>query len=90
MVRTKAGFIETDAEFREAFNLMDTDRDGYIDSKDLARAFEASGDPISMHVAEEMIRCVGMNLERCVNFQDFRRMMESREADPADLGDTCV
>ncbi|KAI8925504.1 hypothetical protein BC831DRAFT_550601 [Entophlyctis helioformis] len=76
-VRTRGGIIETEADIREAFALVDFDKDGYVTAQDLAQAFVSVGEKITHEQALDMIRVTDGDLDGRVDFADFYKMLTS-------------
>eukprot|EP00842_Homolaphlyctis_polyrhiza_P001481 jgi/Hompol1/2333/HPOL_002175-RA len=79
-VRTRGGIIETEADIREAFGLVDADGDGFIGAQDLVQAFSSIGEKITVEQAMDMIRVTDSDLDGRADFIDFRKMLDATEA----------
>jgi len=58
-------------ECHEAFNLFDTDGNGFIDAKELRAACRALGFVVKSTEVVQMLRFVGKEDEGTVTFEDF-------------------
>lgn len=60
---------------RATFNLLDTDRDGFITAEELSRNWpQILGEPITLAEAIEMIGMVDKDLDGQLNFEEFQRI----------------
>lgn len=59
------------------FQHFDVDGDGYINAHDLKRSLETVGDASSLEDIEAMISEWDLDNNRRIDFQEFRRLIES-------------
>jgi calmodulin len=69
---------EAEDEFRQAFQLMDKDRDGKISIGDLKKILAILNDNITDDEAEEMMRIADSDKDGSLNFQEFMEIMRSK------------
>ncbi|KAI7738093.1 hypothetical protein M8C21_026362 [Ambrosia artemisiifolia] len=65
-------------EVREAFDVFDENKDGYIDARELKRVFSALGlrDKVDMDDCRKMIRVYDDNNDGRIDFDEFVKFME--------------
>ncbi|KAF7728365.1 Myosin regulatory light chain 12B [Apophysomyces ossiformis] len=61
-------------EFKEAFNIMDTNEDGFVDAKDLEETFQRLGQPDTANQIERMIN----EAPGPINFTVFLTLMADK------------
>ncbi|XP_028394760.1 calmodulin-beta-like [Dendronephthya gigantea] len=66
---------ENHAELKEAFELFDTNGNGYISKEELVQAMKRLGEDLSNEELESMIRNADINKDGQVSFEEFKRMM---------------
>ena len=64
-------------ELREAFAIMDTDKDGYISSEDLEKVLRRLGGNFGKDEIDEMIKVADKNGQGTVNIEEFVSIMRS-------------
>eukprot|EP00999_Lentomonas_sp_LEN2_P000198 NODE_1193_length_960_cov_88.518607_g1148_i0.p1 GENE.NODE_1193_length_960_cov_88.518607_g1148_i0~~NODE_1193_length_960_cov_88.518607_g1148_i0.p1 ORF type:complete len:255 (-),score=67.88 NODE_1193_length_960_cov_88.518607_g1148_i0:46-810(-) len=77
---------EQEAQYKEVFNMVDTDGGGSIDAEELARAFQAMGSPITEQQAEEMINSVDEDATGAIEFDEFVQLMQQQSSNSASAG----
>ncbi len=75
-IRRKNKFLSNDAQIREAFLMVDEDKDGSIGAEDLMALFKEVGDEISYEVAVEMLMAASSLQEAHVEMKDFIQLMK--------------
>ncbi|KAK9064808.1 hypothetical protein SSX86_016190 [Deinandra increscens subsp. villosa] len=65
-------------EVKEAFNVFDENKDGYIDARELQRVLSALGlmDKVDMDECKKMIRVFDDNNDGRIDFDEFVKFME--------------
>jgi len=69
------------AEYQEAFNIFDSDRDGFIRLEDLERVFKVLGQWISRREMKDMIEEVDNSGDGIIDLEEFFTMMARMEQD---------
>jgi Ca2+-binding EF-hand superfamily protein len=78
-IRSKNKFIKTDHQIKDAFALVDVDRDGKLGPDDLVALFLDVGEVITLENAQEMVIAVSKKEDGFVTMSDFHALI--READ---------
>ena len=71
----ESGCADKKDEFREAFEVMDTDGDGYISADDLKKVMDKLGSNLGKEDIEEMIKVADKNGSGKVNLDEFLGIM---------------
>ncbi|KAJ3098484.1 hypothetical protein HDU97_003983 [Phlyctochytrium planicorne] len=69
--------MKTDRQIKEAFESMDSDRNGFISAADIIAVLGGLNEPISGEEALDMIRHADLDGDGQVNFDDFKKMSQS-------------
>ncbi|KAJ3043504.1 calmodulin-like 3 [Rhizophlyctis rosea] len=75
MIVLQSGSISNDGDVREAFRMMDLDRNGTIGVADLIGVMRELGEDVGEEEVREMIGVLGVGME--VGFADFARVLNS-------------
>ncbi|CAF0963368.1 unnamed protein product [Adineta ricciae] len=67
--------VTTEENLRDAFNLFDQDRDGFVNVDDLREIMTNLGEKITDEDLDEMIREADIDKDFKVNFREFQRIM---------------
>nr|GEX51234.1 calcium-binding protein CML24-like [Tanacetum cinerariifolium] len=62
-------------ELREAFDLYDADKNGKISANELFSVMKRLGEKVSLKDCKKMIQNVDVDGDGCVNFEEFKKMM---------------
>ena len=73
-------------EFRQSFDIIDRDGDGYINADDLFQLFQALGSPLTRQDVEGLIRENDVDGTERIDFPGFLAIM-TRETKQADIED---
>lgn len=66
---------------QSAFNVFDSDKDGFISARELHKVLSSLGDDhISMDDCRFMISCVDLDGDQLVDFQEFQTLMSGNPA----------
>ena len=68
---------EDPEEIKEAFEVFDKDRDGFISASELQKVLESIGEKLSGEEIDEMMKEIDTDGDGKINFKDFTKMMAS-------------
>ena len=74
----KMADTDIDQELKNAFNIIDLDANGKINSNELKRLFDSSGDKVTDEEVEEMIREADLDGDGLIDLEEFKRVMMAR------------
>ena len=74
----KMADTDIDLELKNAFNIIDLDANGKINTNELKRLFESSGDKVTDEEVEEMIREADLDGDGLIDLEEFKRVMMAR------------
>jgi calmodulin len=78
MMARKMKPTDTEAEMKEAFNVFDKDKDGYISPDELALVMRSLGEMLSDKDIMNMIHEADVDGDLRINYDEFVKMMSSR------------
>lgn len=71
---------ELEEELRQAFNVFDRDQSGSISTEELKNVMSSLGEKLSDKEVDAMIREADTDGDGEISFQEFRKMMLSKDA----------
>ncbi|KAK9272372.1 hypothetical protein L1049_002743 [Liquidambar formosana] len=66
------------AELRDAFDMYDRDKNGVISASELHAVLKSLGEKCTLRDCAKMISSVDVDGDGCVNFEEFKKMMNKR------------
>lgn len=65
-------------EYKEAFEMFDRDKDGYINQKELGNILRSLGHDPSEQDLVDMMQDIDVNNNKCIDFNEFMQLMHKR------------
>jgi Ca2+-binding EF-hand superfamily protein len=79
LMKSRIGELDADPdqELRDAFNVFDADRSGFIDRKELKRLMKKLGQALSEEELDAMMEEVDANGDGQISFEEFKALMQN-------------
>merc|ERR1711874_223030 len=71
-------------ELRQAFDLIDVDKDGYVTAEELIKVVEKVGGCMSQDEARSLIRKADSDKDGCIDFTEFKSLWTSMKGEEED------